>query len=74
MNNLLTLEIELQQFDYYHDHSDHHAFWKHQTEKKALIEKLVKELYTNNTEEIDNLFKLYWSSRYINWKKYFNVE
>lgn len=73
MNKLTELEIMLQQFDYGYDHSDDHDYWLKVDQSKSKISELLKELYSSNTTAIDNMFKLYWNSQYINWKKYFKV-
>lgn len=73
MSKLTELEIMLQQFDYGYDHSDDHDYWLKVDQSKSKISELLKELYPNNTTEIDKMFKLYWNSQYINWKKYFKI-
>ena len=73
MSKLTELEIMLQQFDYGYDHSDDHDYWLKVDQSKAKISELLKELYSSNTTAIDYMFKLYWNSQYINWKKYFKV-
>jgi hypothetical protein len=73
MSKLTELEIMLQQFDYRHDHSDDHDYWLKVDQSKSKISELLKELYSSNTTEIDSMFKLYWNSQYINWKKYFKI-
>ena len=73
MNKLTELEIMLQQFDYGYDHSDDHDYWLKVDQSKSKISELLKELYSSNTTAIDNMFKLYWNSQYINWKKYFKI-
>lgn len=72
-SKLTELEIMLQQFDYGYDHSDNHDYWLKVDQSKSKISELLKELYSSNTTEIDSMFKLYWNSQYINWKKYFKV-
>ena len=72
-SKLTELEILLQQFDYGYDHSDDHDYWLKVDQSKSKISELLKELYSSNTIEIDNMFKLYWNSQYINWKKYFKI-
>lgn len=72
-SKLTELEILLQQFDYGYDHSDDHDYWLKVDQSKSKISELLKELYSSNTTAIDNMFKLYWNSQYINWKKYFKV-
>lgn len=73
MSKLTELEIMLQQFDYGYDHSDDHDYWLKVDQSKSKLTELLKELYPNNTTEIDKMFKLYWNSQYINWKKYFKI-
>lgn len=78
-SKLTELEIMLQQFDYGYDHSDDHDYWLKVDQSKKKISELLKELYSTiesrhkNAAEIDRIFKLYWNSQYINWKKYFKV-
>ena len=72
-SKLTELEILLQQFDYGYDHSDDHDYWLKVDQSKSKISELLKELYSSNTTAIDNMFKLYWNSQYINWKKYFKI-
>jgi len=72
-SKLTELEIMLQQFDYGYDHSDDHDYWLKVDQSKSKISELLKELYPSNTTEIDKMFKLYWNSQYINWKKYFKI-
>ena len=72
-SKLTELEIMLQQFDYGYDHSDDHDYWLKVDQSKSKISELLKELYSSNTTAIDNMFKLYWNSQYINWKKYFKI-
>ena len=72
-SKLTELEILLQQFDYGYDHSDDHDYWQKVDQSKSKISELLKELYSSNTTAIDNMFKLYWNSQYINWKKYFKI-
>lgn len=72
-SKLTELEVLLQQFDYGYDHSDDHDYWLKVDQSKSKISELLKELYSSNTTAIDNMFKLYWNSQYINWKKYFKV-
>ena len=72
-SKLTELEIMLQQFDYGYDHSDDHDYWLKVDQSKSKISELLKELYSSNTTAIDNMFKLYRNSQYINWKKYFKV-
>lgn len=73
MSKITELEIMLQQFDYGYDHSDDHDYWLKVDQSKSKISELLKELYSSNTTAIDNMFKLYWNSQYINWKKYFKI-
>lgn len=72
-SKLTELEILLQQFDYGYDHSDDHDYWLKVDQSKSKLSELLKELYSSNTTAIDSMFKLYWNSQYINWKKYFKI-